>query len=608
MLINGHRAEELRVAIISEGVLDEYQVEMARAGLSRGNIYRGVVTGVHSGLNAAFVKFGGDRDGFLAGHDIVADAYHKKPPEGEKYPRVEEVLQKGQPVIVQVTKDPIGSKGAALTTDVSLAGRYLVLTPFDGSVGISRKVEDEARKEIKEKISKLKLPEGVGCIGRTNAEGQNQRDIEKDLTALLRLWKKIRKEARNGKGPKLLYSDQDLAVSALRDYLDATIKEVVIDDRTLMDKAQVFMKAFMPRSRVKLTFYNDRLPLFSRYGLEEQIEAIYKREVALPSGGSIVIDSTEALTAVDVNSGKFKGRDSVEDTALQTNLEAAEEVARQLRLRDIGGLIVVDFIDMRSSKNQRSVVKAVREAMKSDRARNRAERISANGLMEINRQRIKQALQLQTHRMCPTCRGMGMLPSPDQVGLSLLRRIEARAVSGTVKGAGIKLHPELADAFQNRRRKEILDIEEEFGIQIQITAAPGFHRSQEEILWMEGRPEKKEQKGASSAGGNSRNGDLLSNNKAKGRGRKTGRESTKRIEPKLENGDAKPATGQSKPPPCSEAKPGTQPEKSATEKQPARRDRSDRNRSYRRRAQRKRAKTARENSSGGDAKTDGRGE
>jgi len=485
MLINGHRAEELRVAIVADGQLENFQIDIAEAGLRRGNIYRGVVASVQPSLNAAFVEFGAAKHGFLAGNDVVSQAYHRPPTETRR-PSVDQVLERGKPILVQVTKDAMGTKGAALTTSLSLAGRYLVLTPYEAMHGLSRKVEDEAeRKAIKKKAQGLTLPEGTGYIIRTNAADQPKASLNRDVSSLMRLWKKIQTEGTKGRGPKLLYSDQDLIIQVLRDYLDASIQEVVVDDAELRDRAEVFMKTFMPRTKVKLTLYEDRIPLFSRFGLEEQIDAISQRTVSLPSGGSIVIDPTEALTAIDVNSGKATRAASHEETVYQTNVEAAEEVARQLRLRDIGGLIVVDFIDMRSRKNQRTVEKTIRDAMKLDKARSTASRLSPNGLMEVNRQRIKQALALRTHRNCPTCKGTGMLASPEHVGLSVLRRIEARAAAGTISAVKVRLHPELADSIQNHRRRDLASLEEEFEIHIDIIAAAGLHRSNEEIQWVE---------------------------------------------------------------------------------------------------------------------------
>jgi ribonuclease E len=484
MLINAQREEELRIAIVQGNILENYKVDYAEAGLTRGNIYRGVIANIQPSLNAAFIEYGADRHGFLAIQDVVPEAYYRQPKGG--HPRIEEVLEKGKPIVVQVEKDPMGTKGAALTTSLSLAGRYLVLTPFDDTRGVSRKVEDEdVRKKLKAMAASFDLPRGCGVILRTNALEQTKATLTRDLAALLRLWKRVQTAAVDGKGTRLLYTDQDLILQALRDYLDSSIEEVVIDDEEAFQKALAYMRAFMPRAKTRLEHYSDRLPLFTRYGLEAQIDRIYERRVELPSGGSIVIDATEALTAIDVNSGRSTRAATQEETAVNTNLEAAAEVARQLRLRDIGGIVVVDFIDMRASKSQRKVEKALKDAMKIDKARSTVGRISPNGLLEINRQRIQQSLQTRTHhRTCPTCNGVGRLPSQEMVSLSLLRRIEARAATGSIQGVKIGLHPELADSLQNYYRRELAELEAEFDVDVQIMATPGLHRPDEQIEWL----------------------------------------------------------------------------------------------------------------------------
>ncbi|RPH57571.1 Rne/Rng family ribonuclease, partial [bacterium] len=368
MLINAQREEELRIAIVQGNILENYKVDYAEAGLTRGNIYRGVIANIQPSLNAAFIEYGADRHGFLAIQDVVPEAFYRQPKGG--HPRIEEVLEKGKPIVVQVEKDPVGTKGAALTTGLSLAGRYLVLTPFDDTRGVSRKVEDEdTRKKLKAMAAGFDLPKGCGVILRTNALEQTKVTLTRDLAALLRLWKRVQSAAVTGKGTRLLYTDQDLILQALRDYLDSSIEEVLIDDEESFQKALAYMRAFMPRAKTRLEYYADRLPLFTRYGLEAQIDRIYERRVELPGGGSIVIDATEALTAIDVNSARATRGGDIEETAYRTNLEAAEEVARQLRLRDLGGLIVIDFIDMESQRNQREVENRLRDALKYDRAR-----------------------------------------------------------------------------------------------------------------------------------------------------------------------------------------------------------------------------------------------
>lgn len=484
MLINAQSPEELRIAVADGTTLESYHVEVADAGMTRGNIYRGVIAGIQPSLNAAFIDYGAERNGFLSIQDVVPEAYYREPTGGR--PRIEDVLEKGKPIVVQVSRDPEGQKGSALTTNLSLAGRYLVLTPFDSMRGVSRKVEDEdVRKELREIAHKLEVPEGCGLIVRTNALDQNRTVLARDVQALLRLWKRVQNEAIAGRQTKLLYSDQDLILRAIRDVLDSSIEEVLVDDDAAFEAAGEYMQAFLPRSKTTLVRYTERAPIFFRYGVEDQIDKIYERSVALPSGGSIVIDPTEALTAIDVNSGKSTRGGSQEETALQTNLEAAAEVARQLRMRDVGGLIVVDFIDMRSIKAKKKVEKAVKDAMKVDRARNNVGRISSNGLVEINRQRISQALRLRTHRACPTCAGTGRIASPEMVSLNLLRRIEGRAASGRLQSVRVSLHPELADALQNSRRQKLAALEREFQIGIEIIASTSLHRPEEKIEWID---------------------------------------------------------------------------------------------------------------------------
>jgi ribonuclease E len=483
MLINAQSREELRIAVLSDSTLENYQVEVAEGGLSRGNIYRGVIANLQPALNAAFVDYGVTRNGFLAIQDVVPEARYREPPKGRR-PRIDDLLEKGKPIVVQVVREPEGQKGAALTTNLSLAGRYLVLTPFESTRGVSRKVEDEdVRSQLKTLVARLELPEGCGVILRTNALDQSRTELQRDLSALLRVWKRIQQEAMMGSGARLLYSDQDLILRALRDHLDGSVEEVLVDDEGAFQRALEYMQAFMPRSKTRLVRYTERIPLFSRYGLESQIERIFSRIVPLPSGGSIVIDRTEALTAIDVNSGRASGGASHEEMALATNLEAAREATRQLRLRDLGGLVVVDFIDLRSSKGKRAVEKTVKEALKADKARSTVGRISPNGLLEINRQRIQQALSVRAQRPCPTCAGTGRVPSIETVGLNLIRRVEARAATGRLMKARIELHPELAEAVANGRRKDFARLEEEFGIEVEIVASPRLLGPEEQIEW-----------------------------------------------------------------------------------------------------------------------------
>jgi len=318
---------------------------------------------------------------------------------------------------------------------------------------------------------------------RTNALDQTRAELQRDLAALLRVWKRVQQEATTGKGARLLYSDQDLLLRALRDHLDSSVEEVLVDDDDAFERSREYMSALMPRSKTSLVRYQERVPLFSKFGLESQIERIFGRTVALSSGGAIVIDPTEALTAIDVNSGRSSGGGSHEEMALRTNLEAAREAVRQLRLRDLGGLVVVDFIDMRSPKNRRAVEKEVKDGLKADRARSSVGRISANGLLEINRQKIQRALPARAHRTCPTCSGTGRVPSIEMMGLNLIRRIEGRAATGRLLKAKVELHHELAEAIQNSRRRDLARLEQEYSIEIEIVASHRLLGPEEQIEW-----------------------------------------------------------------------------------------------------------------------------
>ncbi len=484
MLINARDPQELRIAVVDGSTLDSYQVEVAESGLTRGNIYRGVVAGIQPNLNAAFVEYGVERHGFLSVQDVVSDAFHKQPPKDQGgRPRIDQILEKGRPLTVQVTREAVQSKGAVLTTELSLAGRYLVLTPYDDGRGVSRKVDDEeTRKRLKDLAKGLDLPAGCGAIVRTNALDQTKRDLNRDLNALLRVWRRVGKEASQTNRPKLIYSDQDLILRTLRDTLDSSVEEILVDEEKALEQAGQYLKAFLPRTKIRLQHYDDRTPLFSRYELEPQIERIYDRRVELPGGGSIVIDPTEALVSIDVNSGRTKGG-SGEETALNTNLEAAREVARQLRLRDIGGLVVVDFIDMRATRNRRRLEKELKDHLKDDRARAYVGRISPNGLLEVNRQRIQQELRLRSQQPCPTCDGTGRIASIDIMGLNIMRRLRAAAASGGAGHVRVLLHPDTAAEFQNSRRSDLLQLEEEFEVKVEVVPSHHLHRPESEVEW-----------------------------------------------------------------------------------------------------------------------------
>ena len=484
MLINATRPQEVRAAIIKENRLDQLEIEVRDAGLLQGNIYGARVANVHAGLNACFVEFGADKQGFLPFSEISPSCYHKTPKDSKQKPRIEDVIQKGREILVQVVKDSIGDKGAALTTRISLAGRYIVLMPLDESRGVSRKISsDSQRKKIKELASSLKIPEEYGFIVRTAGMDRSKTDLNRDAARLVRTWKEILRLHKKGKKVALLHEDRDLVVRMLRDYYSSDISQIIVDRDDAWGKANDYFKTVMPRSKRVLTKYVGRVPLFTRYGVEDQVESIFSRRVDLPSGGYILIDPTEALIAIDVNSGRSIKHKSQAETAYHTNLEAATEVARQLRLRDLGGLIVVDFIDMAAPKHNRAVEKAVKAGLKNDKARSYVSRISDNGLLEINRQRIKAALELQTHRNCPTCHGRGVIPGVDFVALKMLRKIEAQAANGTFAKVVVNMHPELADHLQNAHRRDLMDLEDRFAVLVAIEGRPGVRRGEETFDW-----------------------------------------------------------------------------------------------------------------------------
>jgi ribonuclease E len=484
MLINATRPTEVRAAILQDGRLEQFEFETEDAGLLKGNVYKGRIANVEASLNACFVEFGQEKQGFLPVDDI-APRWYQKGAGGEGRPRIEDLVRRGQEIVVQVVKDAQGNKGAALTSFVSLAGRYIVLMPLDDVHGVSRKISDEKqRKEIKEVAEQLKIPKECGFIIRTAGTERNKTELNRDAAELLRTWKDIEKNFKRAKVGALLHQDGDLVVRMLRDHYTSDIAQIIIDDRAAYERAAEFFRTVMPRSKRVLTGYMDKAPLFSKYRVEDQVEAIFGRRVDLRSGGYILIDHAEALIAVDVNSGRSTRQKSQEETALHTNLEAAAEVARQLRLRDLGGLIVVDFIDMALPKHNRQVEKALKDAFKTDKARTYVGRISDNGLLEINRQRLKQSVQLQTHRPCPTCDGRGIIPSTDQVALKILRIVEAKAADGGFGKVAVSLHPELADHVQNAHRRDLVDLEERFGVLVEVQGRPGMHRNEQELKYV----------------------------------------------------------------------------------------------------------------------------
>jgi ribonuclease E len=451
MLVNAAQAGEIRVAIVDENVLEDLNVASEGNEQIKGNIYRARVVSIESGLQAAFVDYGQDRNGFITFNDIDKRFWTRKP-RGEGRPRIQDCLDRGAELLVQAYKEEMGNKGAALTTDITLPGRYLVIMPFSGSGGVSRKIEDEeARKKLKDLIKKLEPPEEMGIIVRTAGVGASRQELEADFQNLNRVWAHILHQFGQKSEPGLVYQEQDVVIRSVRDYFTDDIDEVVADNPRVHQRVLEFFQRNMPAAASKVKLYAGKMPIFSNYGLERQLENIASPRVPLKSGGYIIINQTEALTAVDVNSGKSKGQDNQEQMAFQTNQEAAEEVARQLRLRDLGGLIVVDFIDMEDARNRREVERVLKKCMKLDKARVEIGRVSRFGLLELSRQRIKARLLSTTHKLCPACEGSGYVLGTETAGLSMLRRLQELAVSAS-EGRG---HP-----WPTRRRRRALPAEQ----------------------------------------------------------------------------------------------------------------------------------------------------
>ncbi|HYQ47659.1 MAG TPA: Rne/Rng family ribonuclease [Thermodesulfovibrionales bacterium] len=470
ILINALHPEEKRVAIVDGDKLVDFYVETAGKEHLKGNIYKGKVVRVEPGLQAAFVDFGQKKHGFLQLREIKPEFFQKKA-EGNKRPRIQEVISKGHELIVQVEKDERDNKGASLTTYISIPGRYIVMMPGQEKVGVSRKIEDrEDRGRLKEIFSSLKLPKKMGFILRTAGSDKTEEDLDNDLKYLTKLWSRIQADSKKAHAPALIYKEQDFAVKTVRDYLASDVAEVLIDDPAAFKMTKEFLKKTSPWRKTNITLYKEKKPIFGENRIEEQIAKIYERYVYLPSRGYIVIDKTEALTAIDVNSGRSRKEEHIEATALRTNLEAADEIARQLRLRDLGGLIVVDFIDMESSKNRREVEQRLRDAMSPDKAHFEMTQISKFGIVEMTRERMRPAYQESIHRKCELCAGTGVIKSDEMVAVSALREIHVHATKEGVRGITCRLPVDSMNYMINTWRTDIADTEKEFGIPITLAA------------------------------------------------------------------------------------------------------------------------------------------
>ena len=477
MLINAVDPEESRMAIVEEGLLADLIIETSLQELSRGNIYKGKIVNIEPSLHAAFVDYGEARHGFLPFSDIHPDYFVRQEKEvsHEDHPRIQEVLKRNQEVLVQVEKEETGKKGASLTTYISLPGRYLVLMPGSNGGGISRKIEEEKeRRKIKEIIQQLEVPEGMAVIVRTAGLGKSKTELLKDLHYLLRLWESISANSKKIPSPSLIYQERDLVIRAIRDYFTSDIDEVLIDHKEVFNRAREFFRTIMPRYQNKVKLYGEKRPLFSKYELEKQLEVIYERKVLLKSGGSIIIDPTEALVSVDVNSGKATHGRNMEETAFRINMEAAQEIARHLRLRDLGGLVVIDFIDMRDRKHKQEVERCLRQALKHDKARIEVGRISTFGLLELSRQRIRPAVSERSFIPCANCAGSGLVKSTEAAALTALRRVQAGLAKGGCTQIRVELPEEVATYLLNQKRAELFRLEKQYGLKIQIIGQAGL--------------------------------------------------------------------------------------------------------------------------------------
>ena len=469
MLVNATQPEEVRVALVDGQKLYDLDIENRTYEQKKGNIYKARVTRVEPSLEAAFVDFGSDRHGFLPVKE-VARSYFKTNVDGRV--NIQDVLDEGQELIVQVEKEERGNKGAALTTFLSLAARYLVLMPNNPRAGgISRRIDGENRDTLREALSGLDIPNGMGVIVRTAGVDRDAEDLKWDLDYLLQLNEAIEKAADELKAPKLLYQENNVIVRAIRDCLRRDIGEVLIDGKDAFDQAHEFIDPVMPSYKERIKYYDDAIPLFSRYQIESQIETAFQHEVKLVSGGSVVIDPTEALVSIDINSARSTKGADIEETALNTNLEAAEEIARQLRLRDVGGLIVIDFIDMVSTKNQRAVENKMREALQADRARVQIGRISRFGLMEMSRQRLRPSLDELTTEICPRCSGQGRIRDTKSLSLSILRIVEEESLKERSSIVRARVPLSVSAYLLNEKRQEVADIEQRTETHVVIVPA-----------------------------------------------------------------------------------------------------------------------------------------
>ena len=477
ILVNVVEGEENRIAILDGAALDNFYVERSGQTQIVGNIYKARVAAVERSLQAAFLDFAGERQGFIHVSDI-APAWFPDKGSSRRRERANanicNVLKVGQEIIVQVTKEGIRNKAPAVTTYVSLPGRYLVLMPYIKRHGVSRKIADqEERDALRKVLAALDPPRDMGVIVRTAAAGRGKREIHRDLNYLLRLWMGIKKRATKSPAPALLYEESDLVIRVVRDVFSNEVERILVDAKPVYERIRDFMQMTMPSSKKSVHLYKASQPLFAKHNVEDQIAAIHRNRVPLDGGGSIVIEQTEALVAIDVNSGRFKRESNAEETAYRINLKAAPVIGRQIRLRDLGGLIICDFIDMRDDNHKRDVERKLWETLKADRSRTKMLRMSRFGIIEMTRQRTRRNIELQDFQTCPMCKGKGLVRNPESTILEVLRRIRGHIAQGKYKRLLVRLHPEILVQLQNEKRREIADIEEAWGGRILLEAADG---------------------------------------------------------------------------------------------------------------------------------------
>jgi len=493
MLINVAESEECRVAVIEDGSLEELYVERASLSSHVGNIYKGKVANIESGIQAAFIDFGIGKNGFLHVSDLhpryfaKADSKHAEHIGRRKSlkerPPIQDCLRKGQGIVVQVTKEGLKTKGATLSTYLALPGKYLVMMPWMRKHGVSHKIEDEdERKRLRQILDDSNPPKGQGFIIRTAGQGCSKRDIQNDLRYLGRLWRTIEKRIENEKTPRELYQESDLVIRAMRDVFNSKISNIVCDSESVVRKIREFFSLAAPRLKRRVTYYNSKIPLFHKYQIEDEIAKVQSRRVELKGGGSIVIEQTEALVSIDVNSGRFHKQRSAEQTAYESNIEAATEIARQLRLRDLGGLIICDFIDMRNAKHRKAVEKAFRTAVKADRARSRILGISKFGVVEMTRQRMRPSLQSATYLACPHCGGMGFVKSHESLAIEIIRLLNLSASKEQIRRIELFVSPEVADYLQNTKRAAIAQVEQLNGKRVVIHSAPDYAGEKHDLV------------------------------------------------------------------------------------------------------------------------------